>query len=113
MKFPKKFQNFELNEKWTKLLEIRDVCNLSIEEKRSNKEIGSSLEAEIEINLNEKLFDVFKNIDFAELCITSRFSINKIEGDKIVVKSKKAVGEKCPNCWKIVTGKCTRPLCNI
>ena len=113
LKYPKKFQNFELNEKWSNLLKIRDVCNLSIEEKRSAKEIGSSLEAEIEINVNQKLFEISKDIDFAELCITSKFSINKIEGDEIVVKSKKAPGEKCPNCWKISTKKCTRPLCNI
>jgi len=112
LNLPKKFQNFELNEKWSKLLEIRNVCNLSIEEKRSNKEIGSSLEAEIEINLNEKLFNISKDVDFAELCITSKFSVNKIKGDKIVVKSKKAPGEKCPNCWKISIEKCTRPLCN-
>ena len=36
-----------LNNKWIQLLKIRDICNLSIEEKRASKEIGSSLEAEI------------------------------------------------------------------
>ncbi len=111
--FPKKFQNFELNEKWSNLIRIRDVCNLSIEEKRSNKEIGSSLEADIEINLNDKLFEISKNIDFSELCITSKFTINKIEGDEIRVKSKKATGKKCLICWKISDKKCKRPSCNI
>ena len=51
--FPEKFKNSELNEKWTKLLKIRDICNLSIEEKRASKEIGSSLEAALVLKLNK------------------------------------------------------------
>ena len=113
VEYPSSFKNENLNSKWKELIEIRNICNLSIEEKRAKKIIGSSLDASLLLRLNKKKLELVKNIDFAELCITSRFSINKIEGDKIVVKSKKAVGEKCPNCWKIVTGKCTRPLCNI
>ena len=42
MNFPEKFKNIELNNKWIQLLKIRDICNLSIEEKRASKEIGSS-----------------------------------------------------------------------
>ncbi len=111
--YPKKFKNSELSEKWSKLLKIRDVCNLSIEEKRSKKEIGSSLEAEIEISLNEKLFEISKNIDFSELCITSKSIVKKIDGDEIIVKSKKANGKKCSICWKISSEKCSRPSCSI
>ena len=103
LKYPKKFENFELNEKWTELLKIRDVCNLSIEEKRSNKEIGSSLEAELEISLNEKLFEISKNIDFSELCITSKSIVKKIDSNEIIVKSKKADGKKCSICWKVTS----------
>ncbi len=57
---------------------IRDVCNISIEAKRASKEIGSSLEANLIINLNEKLFKISENVDFAELCITSSAEIKKI-----------------------------------
>ena len=113
LEYPKKFENFELNEKWTELLKIRDVCNLSIEEKRSNKEIGSSLEAELEISLNEKLFEISKNIDFSELCITSKSIVKKIDSNEIIVKSKKADGKKCSICWKVTSEKCKRPSCSI
>ena len=113
MNYPKKFQNFNLNEKWLVLLKIRDVCNLSIEEIRSKKEIGSSLEAEIEINLNNKFYEISKNVDFSELCITSKFSINKSKNDQIIVNSKKAEGKKCSICWKISAEKCKRPSCDI
>ena len=39
-----------LNDKWRKLFKIKQEANIAIEEKRSNKEIGSSLEAEIKIH---------------------------------------------------------------
>ena len=111
--FPKKFENNELNNKWNQIVKIRDICNLSIEEKRASKEIGSSLEADLEINLNDKLYALTQNIDFAELCITSKSSVKKNTKDEILVETKKANGSKCPICWKITTEKCKRPLCPI
>ena len=60
LNFPKKFENLKLDEKWNKLIKIRDVCNLSIEEKRASKEIGSSLEADLKIKINKKKFKIFK-----------------------------------------------------
>ena len=55
MEFPKSFENEQLNKKWIELKKIRDICNISIEEKRASKEIGSSLEANLTINLNKNL----------------------------------------------------------
>ena len=34
--FPKKFENIELKIKWEEIIKIRDICNLSIEQKRVN-----------------------------------------------------------------------------
>ena len=53
--FPDKFKNEKLSKKWIELIKIRDICNISIEEKRASKEIGSSLEASLKIELNQKL----------------------------------------------------------
>ena len=111
--FPKKFQNNKLSEKWSKLIQIRDFCNLSIEEKRASKEIGSSLESSLEITLNEELFKIFKDVDFAEICITSSAKINKGSKKEIEVLTTKASGKKCPICWKISEEGCKRPNCNI
>ena len=55
VELPSSFENNSLNEKWNELIKIRNICNVSIEEKRASKEIGSSLEAEINIQLNNKL----------------------------------------------------------
>ncbi len=106
--FPKNFENQKLNEKWVKFLEIRDICNISIEEKRASKQIGSSLEASLTITLNKKKLETIKGLDLAELCITS--SVNIVEGKDEVVKvdTKKAEGVKCPVCWKISQKSCPR-----
>ena len=106
--YPKKFENVELSNKWDEILKIRDICNLSIEEKRANKDIGSSLEAELEIKLNSRLFELTNNIDFAELCITSKSSVNKNDKNEVIVEAKKAKGSKCPICWKIQVEACER-----
>jgi isoleucyl-tRNA synthetase len=110
VKVPNSWNNINLNEKWTILKKIRDNCNISIEEKRAEKIIGSSLEAKIEVKLKSKLYEIAKNIDFAELCITSEAQISedqKIPED-ISIITFKAEGEKCPVCWKIKKGKCER-----
>jgi len=109
--FPKissKWNNQDLEVKWNELIKIREICNSSIELKRASKEIGSSLEANLIIYLNEKLTKFTKGVDFSELCITSDAKIEKNKSDEILVKTIKAKGQKCPVCWKININKCER-----
>ena len=108
MEFPKSFENKDLDEKWDELKKIREICNISIEAKRAKKEIGSSLEADLTIHLNESLFKIVENTDFSELCITSNAKIEKTVSDQITVETKKAEGEKCPVCWKINKNACEK-----
>ena len=108
IEFPKSFENKKLNEKWLELKKIRDICNISIEAKRASKEIGSSLEADLTVSLNEKLFKITENTNFSELCITSEAKIQKTELEEVNVITVKAVGEKCPVCWKIIKNGCKR-----
>ena len=108
VEFPKLFENKKLNEKWKELKKIRDVCNISIEEKRASKEIGSSLEASLTIKLNKNLYEIADNIDFLELCITSLAIIEQSDTGEVMVKTNKATGNKCPVCWKINKDMCNR-----
>tara|TARA_B100000287_G_C20645450_1_gene784958 strand:+ start:1 stop:1362 length:1362 start_codon:yes stop_codon:yes gene_type:complete len=109
-KIPSNWQNKSLNDKWITLKKIRDNCNISIEEKRANKIIGSSLEANIDLKLGKKLFKIAKDTDFAELCITSIANVSETDtdNDDILVNTVKAEGIKCPVCWKINKDKCER-----
>ena len=49
-----------------------------------------------------------EKIDFAELCITSKATINYGEFNEASIITKKALGKKCPVCWKINTEPCSR-----
>ena len=61
--------------------------------------------------LNEKLFKITENVNFAELCITSYATIEKNETEEtedIIAVTTKAEGEKCSVCWKINKNGCDR-----
>ena len=117
---PEKWLNKNLGNKWNQLKLVRQVCNVAIEVKRTNKELGSSLEADLEIFLDKKYLDLVKNIDLSEFCITSKakaqilngqknlelFKLENIQGIGVLVK--RAIGNKCPRCWKIFEESCNR-----
>ncbi len=112
--FPKKFENKKIERKWDELIKIRDICNISIEEKRASKEIGSSLEAELQIKLNNKFEQIVNGIDLSELCITSKAEVNFDDKSDVDVVTKKSSGKKCSVCWKIRLDPCERhPKCQI
>ena len=110
VKIPTNWKNEKLNNQWIELKKIRDFSNISIENQRANKVIGSSLEANIKIKLKKELYELAKNFDFAEICITSRAEIILDEKSKneIEVETFKAEGNKCKVCWKISKEKCER-----
>ena len=62
----------KLNDKWDQLFKIKQEANIAIEAKRSSKEIGSSLEAEVKLSVNKNKFELLKNLDLAEYLITSK-----------------------------------------
>ena len=111
LNFPNNFENEKLYQKWLELIKIRNICNISIEEKRANKEIGSSLEADLNIHLDKKLEEITKNIDFSELCITSKAEISFKENSETSAQTTKANGTKCTLCWKISENACYRSHC--
>ena len=91
---------------------MRQKVNVAIEEKRSSKIIGSSLEADIEITLPKSEFDLLKEIDAQEFFITSNVVQNISKDENVSVIVNKAKGTKCSRCWKIVKNvkenKCSR-----
>ena len=119
-KIPDNWKDDYLFEKWNKFKIIKKVVNAAIEEKRASKEIGSSLEANVQIYLNEDYLKVVENFNLSENFITSKSEAKKminnnnlfiLNGDEsIKVSVKKADGDKCPRCWKIFPHPCQR--CN-
>lgn len=103
------------------LRNIRKVMTGAIEVARNSKLIGSSLQAHLTIFLDPSLTPFIKDVDLAELSITSAvefreeaaptgaFTLEDIPGVAVTVSL--ATGEKCARCWKTlpsVKGLCYR-----
>jgi isoleucyl-tRNA synthetase len=122
-KVPLLWENKILFDKWEKLKIIRNVVNAAIEIRRSSKEIGSSLEADVEIYLGGDYLKLVKDIDLSEYFITSKakaksmindnklFKLDEVENIKVFVT--KAKGKKCSRCWKILEKPCKRNNCSL
>jgi len=88
--------------------------------------VGSGLDTNIHISLEEKYLSNLEKIDLSELFICSGSKINsknynfknlqniknnQLDNLKIIVN--KADGTKCSHCWKILSTKCNRANCGI
>ncbi|HSA06789.1 MAG TPA: isoleucine--tRNA ligase [Candidatus Gastranaerophilales bacterium] len=108
-----KFKNQELNDKWDKIIQLREIVTKAIEPARAEKKIGSSLETAVYIKINDESLKVLiKSIEdeLKNVFITSQAFIieeqipenllNFYEEDCYKVYVTKAADEKCPRCWK-------------
>ncbi|MBI4845950.1 MAG: isoleucine--tRNA ligase [Candidatus Omnitrophica bacterium] len=124
-KFEQKYINFELNNVWNFLLAVRNSVLKALEDARSAKLIGNSLEAKVVIFYNgsseliKGVLDKYKNI-LSDIFIVSEvaleyaidrddlsvYNINFLKGLDLIEEAQikigvyKASGEKCVRCWK-------------
>jgi len=109
-----RFQDSELEERWKKLLSLRNEVNKALELKRAEKFIGNSLEAKVQIYLPEEFRSLAESyIEFlpafflvSSLKLTRESLANVYEGvyestdiQGLQVIVEKASGSKCQRCW--------------
>ena len=93
----------ELKTKWSRLREIRSLVMKNIEEKRTAGEVGSSLQAEVDLSANPDDAAVLAGLgdDLRFVMITSRATVEVLsptgEGIKCMVTASRHV--KCERCW--------------
>lgn len=93
--------NSELALKWEKVRDVRKAITGALEVERAAKTIGSSLEAAPVVIIGDtSLFDAVKDLDMAEIAITSSIVIKQGGGEAINVTFKRAEGIKCARSWK-------------
>ena len=91
----------EINSLFNLFFELKEKVNKELENARDNKVIGSSLEALVEINLDDKYKIIKENItNIQQLFIVSKVIFVET-GNEITVK--KSNGEKCNRCWNYVS----------
>ncbi len=109
---PAEWRDDALGAKWEKIWTVRRVITGALEVERREKRIGSSLEAAPEIFIgNKALAAAAKNVDWAEIAITSdaviksgkvpanAFTLDEVDG--VAVVPKLAAGKKCARSWRI------------
>ncbi len=110
---PASWRNDDMAARSETVRTVRRVVTGALEEQRTAKVIGSSLEAAPTVYISPELAAIITNpVTFADLCITSQ--INLVTGDapegaftlddvpSVGVVFTKAEGEKCARCWKVL-----------
>jgi isoleucyl-tRNA synthetase len=104
-----------LLERWARLFEVRDVVLRALEEARSAKLIGSSLEAHVRLEAKRATYELLEHYreELRYVFIVSQVSLALIEngaGEEVRVSVDRADGQKCERCWNYSTlvGQFTR-----
>ncbi len=104
---PGGFADNELLSRWTQLFEIREDVLRALEEARIAKQIGSSLEARVEISASGNAYKLLERYgdDLRYIFIVSQVDVlDSGEGASgVTIKVYPAAGVKCERCWNYST----------
>jgi isoleucyl-tRNA synthetase len=92
----------ELLSVWERLFDVRDEVLVALETARTAKQIGSSLEARVELRANGDTYELLSAYrdSLRYLFIVSQVDVvNADSANRTVVKIHSADGEKCERCW--------------
>ena len=116
---PEEWRDETLAEKWEKIRQVRRVITGALEIERSEKRLGSSLQADPEVYLSQNYAVHIKGVDLATVGVTSAvtviegsapegaFTLDDVADVAVVVKA--AAGDKCERCWRILPEVGTEP----
>jgi isoleucyl-tRNA synthetase len=88
-------------EMWHSARETREIANKRIEEQRAQGLIGSSLQAELDIQTTGPVYESMKRLgdDLKFIFITSRATLHNKEGAGVMVNVTPSTQSKCERCW--------------
>lgn len=103
-KTDRSFLDDKLKEKWSKIIQLREAVLLQLEDARTQKLIGSSLEAEVvlkvkDLDLYEILKAYEKELHFIFIVSYTKLTKSKSIKSEFSIKINKAGGSKCSRCW--------------
>jgi isoleucyl-tRNA synthetase len=95
--------------KWTRIREIRDAVNKDIEALRADGKVGSSLQAEVRLEVNAEDFALLTSLgqDIKFVFITSAITLVASSAYKTFVTT--SSNTKCERCWHYVEDVGTNP----
>jgi isoleucyl-tRNA synthetase len=109
---PAGWRDDALGARWAALRNLRRVVTGALEVERGAKRLGSSLQAELELFVPPHLAGLVRDVDLAELCITSAGTVRPgpLPADAFVlpdvaeigVRIRPAPGQRCERCWRVL-----------
>ncbi len=104
-----KAQDAELLAKWTRIRDIRDAVNKDIEALRADGKVGSSLQAEVTLEVNEDDHAILTSLgqDLKFVFITSALTLEASAAYKTTVSA--SLEAKCERCWHYQADVGTNP----
>jgi isoleucyl-tRNA synthetase len=86
---------------WKTIRDYRELVNKGLEEKRSLGEIGSSLQAELDIYADGHTYDAMSGLgaDLRFVLITSKATVHRKDGVGFTVAVVPSLHKKCDRCW--------------
>jgi isoleucyl-tRNA synthetase len=109
------FLDDELEARWDKILQVRDIVTRALERARQDQGLGNSLNAAVHLFPDAKLYAFLEPLagELATIFIVSRaelhgpedeapagaFTAEELPGLRIAVTA--APGEKCERCWML------------
>jgi isoleucyl-tRNA synthetase len=110
------FENPQLEQFWEDLIDVRYSVNKALEQARASRKIGSSLEAQVKLQVeSDELKNKVSSLgeSLAGFFITSQAwvdgkqsadgALSEVSENGITVQVLPATGQKCPRCWKFVS----------
>ena len=88
-----------LTEKWAKIRAVRAEVNKEIEQLRVAEQLGSSLQAEVDIAADNSLFSLLASLgeDLKYVLIVSRVGVS--QGNGLAIRVSASTFSKCERCW--------------
>ena len=89
--------------KWTRIREVRDQANKLIEDLRSQGKVGSSLQANLTLRLNQPDLDLLSSLheDLKFIFITSVATLDPVPlaNGELAIGVEASAAPKCERCW--------------
>jgi isoleucyl-tRNA synthetase len=92
----------ELLAKWADVQQVRTLVNKKIEELRADGKIGSSLQANVRIRVNDPVYSALASLgdDLKFVFIVSKAVLEKApDGDPVMIWVESSTDTKCERCW--------------
>jgi isoleucyl-tRNA synthetase len=86
---------------WGNIRKFREIVTKKIEERRAQKELGSPLQAELDIQAHGPSYESLARLgdELRFVLITSRATVHEAKGSPVQIKVKASEHSKCERCW--------------